>query len=64
MASKAKVGAVGGVIRKAVKERSVRFQGDQVTDWDKVYEDLLDSGLTPDEAAIQLDKYMEENGIY
>lgn len=63
MASKAKVGAVGGVIRKAVKERSVRFQGDQVTDWDKVYEDLLDSGLSPEEAATKLDAFMEENGI-
>ena len=62
MASKAKVGAVGGVIRKAVKDRSVAFQGSTVTDWDKVYEDLLDSGLSPDEAAIKLDEYMEEHG--
>ena len=59
---KSKVGATAGVIRKAVKERSVKFAGDQVTDWDKVYEDLLDSGLSPDEAAIKLDEYMDENG--
>lgn len=62
MASKAKVGAVGGVIRKAVKERSVKFQGADYTDWDKVYEDLLDSGLTPEEAATKLDEFMEQEG--
>ena len=63
MVRKSKVSGETKIIRKAVKERSVRFSGDNVTDWDKVYEDLLDQGMSPDEAAIALDKYMEENGF-
>ncbi len=59
---KSKVGAETKVIRAAIKERSVKFQGDSVTDWDKVYEDMLDQGMSPMEAATALDEYMEENG--
>ena len=62
MTRKSKVGATAGVIRKAVKERSVKFQGADYTDWDKVYEDLLDSGLTPEEAATKLDEFIEQEG--
>ena len=62
MTRKSKVGAVAGVIRKAVKERSINYHGNQVVDFDKVYEDLLDSGLSPEEAAVKLDEWMEENG--
>ena len=50
------------IIRAAVKERSVKFQGSTVIDFDKVYEDMLDQGMSPMEAATALDKYMEENG--
>lgn len=59
---KSKVEATGTVIRAAVKERSVKFQGSTVIDFDKVYEDMLDQGMSPMEAATALDKYMEENG--
>lgn len=59
---KSKVEATGTVIRAAVKERSVKFQGSTVIDFDKVYEDMLDQGMSPDEAAVALDEYMEENG--
>ena len=59
---KSKVEATGTVIRAAIKERSVKFQGTEVCDWDKVYEDMLDQGMTPMEAATALDKYMEEHG--
>ncbi len=60
---KSKTSAETKIVRKAVKDRSVRFSGDNVTDWDKVYEDLLDQGMTPDEAAVVLDQYMEDNGF-
>ncbi len=60
---KSKIAGETKIIRKAVKQRSVLFSGDNVTDWDKVYEDLLDQGMTPDEAAVALDKYMEDNGF-
>ena len=59
---KSKVGAEAKVIRAAVKERSVKFQGSTVIDFDKVYEDMLDQGMSPMEAATALDEYMEENG--
>jgi len=59
---KSKVEATGTVIRAAVKERSVKFQGTTVVDFDKVYEDMLDQGMSPMEAAAALDEYMEENG--
>ena len=59
---KSKVGAEAKVIRAAVKERSVKFQGTTVVDFDKVYEDMLDQGMSPMEAAAALDEYMEENG--
>ena len=62
MVRKSKVSGETKIIRKAVKERSTKYQGASVVDFDKVYEDLLDSGMSPDEAAIALDKYMEENG--
>ena len=60
---KSKIAGETKIIRKAVKERSVRFSGDSVTDWDKVYEDLLDQGMSPEEAGVALDKYMEDNGF-
>ena len=50
------------IIRKAVKERSVKYQGSNVVDFDAVYEDLLDSGMSPEEAGVALDEWMEENG--
>ncbi len=59
---KSKVGAEAKVIRAAVKERSVKFQGTTVVDFDKVYEDMLDQGMSPMEAAAALDEYMEANG--
>ncbi len=59
---KSKVGAETKVIRAAIKERSVKFQGSTVIDFDKVYEDMLDQGMSPMEAATALDEYMEENG--
>ena len=59
---KSKVEATGTVIRAAIKERSVKFQGDQVIDFDAVYEDMLDAGMSPMEAATALDKYMEDHG--
>jgi hypothetical protein len=62
MVRKSKVEATGTVIRAAIKERSVKFQGDQVIDWDKIYEDMLDQGMSPMEAATALDKYMEDHG--
>ena len=62
MVRKSKVSGETKIIRKAVKERSTKYQGAQVVDFDKVYEDLLDSGMSPDEAAVALDEYMEENG--
>lgn len=62
MVRKSKVAGETKIIRRAVKERSTKYQGAQVVDFDKVYEDLLDSGMSPEEAAIALDKYMEENG--
>ena len=63
MVRKSKVSGETKIIRRAVKERSVNYHGNQVVDFDKVYEDLLDSGMSPDEAAVALDKYMEENGF-
>ena len=62
MVRKSKVSGETKIIRRAVKERSTKYQGSNVVDFDAVYEDLLDSGMSPEEAAIALDKYMEENG--
>ena len=63
MTRKSKVEGATKIIRKAVKERATKYQGAQVIDFDKVYEDLLDSGMSPDEAAVALDEYMEQNGF-
>ena len=62
MASSSKTNASGGVIRAAVKKRSISFQGDTVIDWDAVYSDLLDSGMSSEDAATKLDEYMIEAG--
>ena len=62
MVRKSKVAGETKIIRRAVKERSTKYQGAQVVDFDKVYEDLLDQGMSPEDAAVALDKYMEENG--
>jgi len=59
---KSKVEATGTVIRAAVKERSVKFQGSTVIDFDKVYEDMLDQGMSPMEAAAARDEDREGNG--
>ena len=63
MVRKSKVSGETKIIRRAVKERSVKYQGSNVVDFDAVYEDLLDSGMSPDEAAEALDEWMEENGF-
>lgn len=62
MTRKSKVEGSTKIIRRAVKERATKYQGTHVIDFDKVYEDLLDSGMSPEEAAIALDDYMEQNG--
>ena len=59
-----KTSAETKIIRRAVKQRSVRYHGtEEVIDFEGVYEDLLDQGMSPEEAGVALDKYMEDNGF-